>query len=254
MAGDLRISVPPVHLPVMERIAAQYRQETGESVTLVPTPRPSLASDSFRCDDSTQTNPAGTSQAGPLCSNSADIFIAAQDWRTDDVRPGGTVIFAIAQIALWSPNPALIDPKGDVLRNRNFDWIASASPESDPFGKAAFSVMIKAGVLDRINHRLLYLPDSRQVYASIVSGQTRLGFVALPQVWRYGQLVEGSLWIPPLNWYPVIAMTASLNPDPTREDSSGASANRFLRFLLQEPVRQTLLTYGYLTPVGLVSS
>ncbi|AWB32852.1 substrate-binding domain-containing protein [Orrella marina] len=253
-AQPLSISVSSMHIPVMERIAAQYKRQTGETVTLVPTRPPGALTERVQCLETRHLREAGAHSEAQSCQDRTDITISAQDWRTESVRPGGSVIFAIAQIALWSPDPALIDPRGNVLQARNFDWIAAPSPESDPFGKAAFAVLIKAGVLNRINHRLLYLPDSQNVYASILSGQTRLGFIALPQVWRDGQLVEGSLWIPPLDWYPVIAMTASLAPDTTTDDLRRVAANRFLRFLLQKPIRQILLMHGYLTPAGLVSS
>lgn len=260
VAQSLRISVSPVHMPVMERIASQYERQTGETVTVVPARSPRAAIKDMPCPQARQAQEPVTHPDRHACPDRtdiaeiADISISAQAWRTERVRPGGSVIFAIAQIGLWSPDPSLIDPRGDVLQTRNFDWIAAPSAESDPFGKAAFAVMIKTGVLNHINHRLLYLPDSQSVYASIRSGQTRLGFIALPQVWRDGQLVEGSLWIAPLDWYPVIAMTASLTRDATTDDARRIAANRFLRFLLQKQVRQTLLMYGYLTPVGLVSS
>lgn len=253
-AETVRVSVASIHQPVMAQIATGFSKATGNMVMLVEKPNcEDVPAGHLPCaaDATVRDNPSGTTP--PFQSTpQADIVIEAQDWRAEAVKPGRSVTFAIAQIALWSPDPALIDPKGDVLASQRYRSISLPEPQEGPFGRATYAVLYKAGVLESIRPRLLTGSTTRESLRAIESGQAQLGFVALPQVWQEGRLESGSLWIPPLAWYPVIAMTATL-VDQTRPSGSKAST-QFLRYLLEPSVQQILLRHGYLAPAGLVSS
>ena len=154
--------------------------------------------------------------------------------------PGSAFSYAIGKLVLWSAKPALVDAKGEVLKGGAFDHIALANPKLAPYGAAAIETMKAMGVHDSLAPKFVTAESIAQAYQFVSSGSSALGFVALSQVLKDGQ-IDGSAWVVPANLYTTIRQDAVLLA--TGKDKPGAQA--LLKYLRGARAQAVVLSYGY---------
>lgn len=71
-----------------------------------------------------------------------DIFMSADSMRPKKAEeeglavPGSRFTYATGMLVLWSAEPGVVDPQGDVLRRASFAHLAIANPDAAPYGLA----------------------------------------------------------------------------------------------------------------------
>lgn len=170
------------------------------------------------------------------------VFLAADDKRPAMLYQSGKgrepVTYAVGRLALWSPDPELVDSDGQVLRDAAIDRLAIANPKTAPYGVGALQVLEAIGVKDRLASRLVRGDNIAQTYQFVYTGNVPLGFVAISQVIsREG----GSSWIPPQSYYEPLRQDAILLTDET----PAQAALSFMQFLQSGEAREVIARFGY---------
>lgn len=153
---------------------------------------------------------------------------------------GSQLTYAIGKLVLWSANPALVDPAGDVLKNGSFDHLAIANPKLAPYGSAAVDVMKSLAVHDAWQARIVTGESIAQTYQFISSGNAQLGFVALSQVLKDGK-TEGSAWVVPAKLYSPIRQDAVM----LARGKGKPAAEALLQYLKTDKAKTIIKSFGY---------
>ena len=220
-AGEpLRIAVAANLLPVMEKIAKDYQQQTGAEVQLA-------GGSSGAFFEQIQ-------RGAPF-----DLFYSADAERPDKLAAAGageaSRTYACGRLALWVPKT---EPKLDALPAGK---IAIAQPDTAPYGKAALQTLERSGQLDALKLRLVYAQDIGQAFQFVTTGHAPSGFVALSQLTaaktptaQYAQ-VDAKLYDPLVQKRVLLA-----------KGERKAAAEAFLAFF--DAQHETLKAAGYALP------
>ena len=227
-AGEITVAVASNFTQAIRQIAERFQAETGEKVRL-----------SF---GSTGKHYAQIVNGAPF-----DAFFSAdvkRPQRLDQeglIQPGSRFTYAIGRVVLWSPDPTLVDDRGQVLHSGGFSHLAIANPKLAPYGRAAREVLQGVGLWNALRGRMVRGENIGQAFQFVKSGSVELGFVAYAQVKRPGEAVQGSLWaIPESAYSPIEQQAVLLSDNPV--------ARRFLAFIRTEQIQKLIHSYGYATP------
>lgn len=227
-AGTVRVAVAANFSAPMKAIAADFERATGHHAGL-----------SF---GSTGKFYAQIRNGAPF-----DVFLAADDEtparleRDGGAVPGSRFTYAVGALVLWSARPDLVDARGEVLGRGGFERLAIANPRLAPYGAAAWEVMERLGVLDRVRSRLVQGENIAQTWQFVQSGNAELGFVAASQVIQDGRLVTGSAWRVPAQLHAPIRQDAVL----LHAGRGNVAAEALLAYLRSEPALARIRAHGY---------
>lgn len=156
---------------------------------------------------------------------------------------GSRFSYATGRLVLWSPKPGVVDAAGQVLKGSTVQKLAMADPRLAPYGAASVEVMKQLGVHDRLAPQVVTGETLAQVFQFVASGNSPMGFLALSQVLKDGQ-VEGSHWLVPTALHTPIRQDAVLlNPG---QGKPGAAA--LLQYLQGAKAQALIKAYGYDIP------
>jgi molybdate transport system substrate-binding protein len=156
---------------------------------------------------------------------------------------GSRFTYAIGKLALWSNQDNLIDSKGEVLSKGEFNHLALPNIKENPYGVAAYRVLINLGYLPRLEKTLVAggtVVDARQ---QVVDKKAELAFTAL-SILNPQKKIEGSLWIIPQKHYPPLKQQGVL----LKRAKDDKSAVAFLNFMKTPAARNIIEKYGYSVP------
>lgn len=227
-ADEIRVAVASNFRPALATAAARFELASGHAVVLIP--------------GSTGRHYAQIRNGAPF-----DAFFAADAARPrrleeeQSIVPGSRFTYAFGQLVLWSADPVLIDPAGEVLKSGNFRHLAIANPDLAPYGAAARSVLQALGHWDALAPKLVRGENIEQTFQFVISGNAELGFLARSQLEAPGREFTGSSWQPPRALYPPIEQQAVL----LKESPAGRA---FLTFMQGEEARAIIRAYGYDSP------
>ena len=154
---------------------------------------------------------------------------------------GTRLTYATGRLALWSRQPGLVDPQGQVLRTGRFDKLAIANPKLAPYGAAALQTLQALGLHERLTPKLVEGANVTQAYQFAASGNAALAFVAVAQVFENGQLREGSAWVVPDTLHEPLAQDAVL----LKVGQNNPAAAALLQYLRTEKAQAIIRSYGY---------
>ena len=180
-AAEVQVAVAANFTAPMQKIAAAFERDTGHKALLA-----FGASGKFY---------AQIRNGAPF-----ELFLSADDTTPAKLEQEGATVagsrftYAIGRLVLWSPQPGVVDDKGDVLRRGAFAHLAVANPKTAPYGAAALEVLRRLGVAEALASKLVTGENIAQAHQFVASGNAELGFVALSQVWADGRLTGGSAW------------------------------------------------------------
>lgn len=227
-ADKLHIAVASNFSEAIKLISAGFEKDSGHEVIL-----------SF---GSTGKHYAQITHGAPF-----DLFFAADVRRPKLLDETGVAVagtrftYAIGRIALWSPQPGLVDEDGQVLQQGNYTHLAIANPKLAPYGKAAQQVLEARGLWSALQEQLVRGENIGQTFQYVRSGNAELGFIAYSQIRRPGQAIEGSYWLVPQQLYTPIEQQAVILKD-------SAAARAFIAYI-QGPEGQGLIRgFGYAVP------
>ncbi|MDX8379028.1 MAG: molybdate ABC transporter substrate-binding protein [Gallionella sp.] len=230
-ADEIKVAVASNFTAPMKQIAALFQKQTGHAVTL-----------SF---GSTGKFYAQIKNGAPY-----DIFVAA-DMKTPQrldqdgmTVVGSRFVYALGKLVLWSAQPGVVENKGDVLRKGHFAKLAIADPKLAPYGLAAKQTLAGLGLWNTLQEKLVLGENITQAWQFVATENAKLGFVALSQIMKSGQVTRGSWWIVPSKLHQPIRQSAVL----LSVAKDNASAQAFLGFLKGKQTRAIIRDFGYGLP------
>jgi molybdate transport system substrate-binding protein len=227
-AGEVQVAVAANFTAPMQKIAAQFEQDTGNKAVL-----------SF---GATGAFYAQIRNGAPF-----EVFLAADDETPAKLEHEGLGLsgtrftYAIGQLALWSAKGRYVDARGDVLRAGRFAHLAIANPRTAPYGAAAVETLKNLNLYERLQPKLVQGENISQTQQFVSSGNAELGFVALSQVWQDGKLGSGSAWIVPSNLHGALRQDAVL----LNKGNANPAARALATYLQSNRARAIIRAYGY---------
>ena len=227
-AGEVQVAVAANFTAPMQKIAAQFEQDTGNKAVLA-----------F----------GATGQFYAQIRNGApfEILLAADDTTPLKLEQAGLAVrgtrftYAVGKLVLWSAKAGYVDAHGEVLRRGSFRHLAIANPKTAPYGAAAVEVLQKLKLTTQLQPRLVQGENISQTQQFVGTGNAELGFVALSQVWRDGKLVSGSGWMVPAGLYSPIRQDAVL----LRRGDANPAARALATYLRSDKAKAIIRTFGY---------
>ena len=178
---------------------------------------------------------------------SADIAYPKKLETEKLAAPGGTYLYAIGKIVLWTRNGSGVDvTKGfAVLRDPAVRKLSIANPAHAPYGHAAEEALRQAGVYDAVKDKLVLGENISQAAEFAESGNADAGIIALSLAVSPAMKDKGRAWTIPENLYApiqqgVVIVGAAPNPQGAKE---------FLDYIKMPATASLLERYGFVLPV-----
>ena len=175
-----------------------------------------------------------------------EVFLSADDERPKLLEDEGLGVkgsrftYAIGRLVLWSQDPALVTGE-DTLKNGKFKHLAIANPKTAPYGTAAMQAMMKLGVWESLQPRLVMGENLGQTSGFLESGNAELGFLALSQVLDEKLKGKGSRWEVPESLHEPIKQDAVL----LVKGQNNPAAKALMDFMRSPEARAVIERYGY---------
>lgn len=154
---------------------------------------------------------------------------------------GSRFTYATGRLVLWSNKSHYVDRDGFILKAGNFEHLSIANPKTAPYGAAALEVISKLKLEKSLSPKLVQGENIAQAHQFVVSGNAELGFVALSQVYKDGQLTSGSAWFIPEEMYSTLRQDAVI----LREGAENPAAKAFLDYLKSPKALEIMAKLGY---------
>jgi len=164
-----------------------------------------------------------------------DVFLSADVDKPKRLEEAGLAVagsrftYAVGTLVLWSPEPGVVDARGERLRTGGYRNLSIADPRNAPYGAAAEQVLTHLGLWEPLNRerRIVVGENITQAWQFIASGNAEAGFVALSQVVGPDGEITGSHWLPPQELYTPIAQDGEILTHAVHRDAAIA----FMRWL-----------------------
>ena len=176
-----------------------------------------------------------------------EVFLAADDSTPARLETEGEILagsrftYAIGKLVLWSASAGYVDAQGEVLRRNEFNHLSIGNPKTAPYGLAATQVLGKLGLIDAVKPKLVEGTNITQAYQFVATGNAELGFVALSQVFKDGQISGGSAWIVPEDMYEPIRQDAVI----LNKGKDNPAAAALVDYLKGPKAAAVIKSYGY---------
>lgn len=177
-----------------------------------------------------------------------DVFVSAdlkypESLYEAGLTTGPPAVYAHGQLVLWSIKDD-VQPQLNDLTDEKIKHIALANPKTAPYGQAAAEVLAAKQLKKSLEHKLVFGESIAQTNQFIISGAAQVGFTALAVV-QSPMLKGRGRWtiIPTENYQAIQQGVVVLQSN----GQAKAEAKAFADFLLSDPARKILDTFGYLT-------
>jgi molybdate transport system substrate-binding protein len=227
-AETVQVAVAANFGGAMEAIAKDFEQDTGHKVVIT-------------------TGATGKFYAQIKNGAPFDALLSADESTPKKLEEEGFVVprsrftYAIGRLVLWSAKHHFVDAEGAVLKTGGFEHLSIANPKTAPYGAAAMEVLKAKGLESQLAPKLVQGESIAQAHQFVVSGNAELGFVALSQVYKNGQLTSGSAWFIPDGDYKPIRQDAGL----LKKGESNAAAQALLAYLKSPKALDIMASLGY---------
>lgn len=176
-----------------------------------------------------------------------EVFLAADDSTPARLETEGEILagsrftYAIGKLVLWSASVGYVDAQGEVLRRNEFNHLSIGNPKTAPYGLAATQVLARLGLSEAVKPKLVEGTNITQAYQFVATGNAELGFVALSQVFKDGQISGGSAWIVPEDMYEPIRQDAVI----LNKGKDNPAAAALVDYLKGPKAAAVIKSYGY---------
>ncbi len=228
LAEEVQVAVAANFTAPLQAIAREFEKDTGHSVVA-----------SF----------GATGQLYAQIQHGApfELFLSADDSTPAKLESAGLGLagsrftYAIGSLVLWSAKADYLDGSDAVLKQGQFKHLAIANPKAAPYGLAATQVLDKLGLRAVLQSKLVEGQSITQALQFVSTGNAELGFVALSQVYKDGQLSSGSAWIVPEELYEPIRQDAVL----LNKGEHNPAASALVEYLQGPRAAAIIKSYGY---------
>lgn len=175
-----------------------------------------------------------------------DIFASANEQFVNDVVSAGRAIdetvqpYALGRIVMKTREGLAVPRSVADIVGKQFGRIAIANPAHAPYGIAAREALIRAGVFDAVEQRLIFGENVSDTLRLVETGNVDIAIVALSLVITGSlpyQLIDDTLH-QPLKQSLVVTKTGANQKD----------AEKFVEFLSSAEGRTTMNSYGFSLP------
>ncbi|WAJ37996.1 molybdate ABC transporter substrate-binding protein [Pseudomonas sp. GOM7] len=179
-----------------------------------------------------------------------EVFLAADDStpakleREGATVPGSRFTYSIGSLVLWSADANYLDGTDAALKAGTFKHLAIANPKAAPYGLAATQVLDKLGLSEAVKGKLVEGQNITQAQQFVATGNAELGFVALSQVYKDGQLASGSAWIVPEAMHEPIKQDAVI----LKAGANNPAAAALVEYLKGPEAAKVIESFGYKLP------
>lgn len=228
LAEEVQVAVAANFTAPLQAIAREFEKETGHNVVA-----------SF----------GATGQLYAQIQHGApfEVYLAADHSTPVKLESAGLGVagsrftYAMGSLVLWSAKADYLDDSDAVLKQGQFQHLAIANPKAAPYGLAATQVLDKLGLRAALQSKLVEGQSITQALQFVSTGNAELGFVALSQVYKGGQLSSGSAWIVPQTLYAPIRQDALL----LKQGQHNPAASALLEYLQGPQAAAIITSYGY---------
>ncbi|SFE31741.1 molybdate ABC transporter substrate-binding protein [Phytopseudomonas straminea] len=227
-ADQVQVAVAANFTAPMQAIASAFEKDTGHSV---------------------QASYGATGQFYAQISNGApfEVFLSADDSTPAKLEQEGLSVkgsrftYTIGTLVLWSPKQGFVDDQGAVLKKGEFKHLSIANPKAAPYGLAATQTLAKLGLSDALKGKIVEGQNITQALQFVSTGNAELGFVALSQVYKDGQITSGSAWMVPETMYEPIRQDALI----LKKGEANPAAKALVEYLRGPKAAEIIKAYGY---------
>jgi len=227
-AGEVQVAVAANFTAPMQKIAAEFEQDTGHKAIL-----------SF----------GATGKFYAQITNGApfEVLFAADDETPARLEKEGRGVlgtrftYAIGKLVLWSAQAGYVAARVDILKTGDFKHLAIANPKTAPYGAAAVSVLNRLKLADSLQPKLVQGENIAQAYQFVSTGNAQLGFVALSQVYQGGKITSGSAWIVPASFHEPIRQDALI----LAKGAANPAAKALAGYLKSDKAKNIIQSFGY---------
>lgn len=228
IADEVKVAVAANFTAPIQAIAPEFEKATGHKLVA-----------SF----------GATGQIYAQIKNGApfDVFLSADDSTPakleseGDTLPGSRFTYAIGSLVLWSADASYLDGSDAVLKTGQFKHLSIANPKAAPYGLAATQVLDKLGLTEAVKSKLVEGQNITQTHQFVSTGNAELGFVALSQVYKDGQVTSGSAWIVPDAMYDPIKQDAVI----LKQGANNPAAAALVEYLKGPEAAKVIKSFGY---------
>jgi len=148
--------------------------------------------------------------------------------------------YAVGALVLFTREPQKFAPLNlDVLRRKDFRWLAIANPDLAPYGLAAQQTLQALKVWDTLQPRLVRGQSIAQTFAQAETRNADLALVALSQAIAYGD--PTAYFLVPEQLHAPLRQDAVL----LAHGQENAAAREFLKFLRSAMAIKMMADFGY---------
>jgi len=175
-----------------------------------------------------------------------DIFISADmKFPTELYKTGFSTsepkIYAYGKLVMWTLYDS-IQPSFELLTSEKIKHIAVANPKTAPYGIAAKEVLLKKGLLSKIEDKLVFGESVAQTNQFITTKAAEIGLTAMSIVLSPKMKEKGNwIAIDKSDYTPISQGIVILKNNP----SNISNANLFYNFLLSPSGSKILTKFGY---------
>ncbi|MBU0901227.1 MAG: molybdate ABC transporter substrate-binding protein [Gammaproteobacteria bacterium] len=228
LAEQVQVAVAANFTAPLQAIASEFEKDTGHSVIAA-----------F----------GATGQLYAQIRNGApfEVFLSADERTAAKLEreglgvSGSRFTYAVGRLVLWSAQAGYVDGSDAVLKASPFRHLAMANPQAAPYGLAASQVLEALGLSETLKDKLVEGQSITQTHQFIATGNAELGFVALSQVYKEGQLSSGSSWRVPAELHTPIKQDALI----LKKGLHNPAALAFSEYLKGGKATTIIQSYGY---------
>ncbi|HWH89730.1 MAG TPA: molybdate ABC transporter substrate-binding protein [Pseudomonas sp.] len=227
-ADEVQVAVAANFTAPIQAIAADFEKDTGHKLVAAY---------------------GATGQFYTQIKNGApfQVFLAADDTtpakleQESEAVKGSRFTYAIGTLALWSAKQGFVDAQGEVLKHNAYQHLAIANPKAAPYGLAATQVLEKLQLTEATKTKIVEGQNITQAYQFVYTGNAELGFVALSQIYKDGQVSSGSAWIVPAALHDPIKQDAVI----LNKGKDSAAARALVDYLKGPKAAAVIRSFGY---------
>ena len=174
-----------------------------------------------------------------------DLFLAADAAHVEQLDqkkvlvPGSRAAYAIGVLALWAPSAATPVKSIEDLVSPDVRVIAVAKPELAPYGAATIETLRNAGILDKVQSKIVYADNINMAKQYGSTGNADVVFTAYSLVLKESGTV---IQVPEKLHKPITQALGMMAASPNKAD-----AGKFAEFVLHGNGRAALKAFGYLS-------
>jgi molybdate transport system substrate-binding protein len=176
---------------------------------------------------------------------SADMDYPRRLAREGAADPASLATYAIGRLAVWTLDARFDVGQGmRVFADRRLARVAIANPEVAPYGRAARAALVRHGVWDALQGKLVIGENIAQAAQFVQTGNAQLGIVSLATVLSPRLKGVGRYYLVPEGGIAPIEQGAIV----TRHGQGNPLAARFVRFLQTGRAQAILVRSGFGLP------